>query len=444
MFATRPDEFYTAVQPIKDFAKLSRGIINMRKFCDLNNYHFSRMLFLMGIAASAFLNGCGSENISEPAIPFEEQLQEKLISATSGEVITIPEGVHNISRSLSLNVSGVTIKGEGMEKSILSYKNQVQGAEGLLVNADNFVIEDLAIEDTTGDAIKINNSENVTIRRVRTEWTGGPLTTNGAYGIYPLQSRNILIDGAVAIGASDAGIYVGQSTNIIVRNSRAEYNVAGIEIENSTFADVYNNIATNNTGGILIFDLPNLPVQGGRNTRVFKNKVYTNNVENFAPEGNIVGSVPAGTGIMVLANDSIEVFENELSQNQTANILVVSYLINNIPINDPLFDPYPEAIYIHANTFIGGGMEPDSVPLASLKQATGEPVPDIVWDGDKATTEDGQALLDPFEILCISNNSSENFVNLDAGNNFQTPSFDISPHQCELPALSKVEFASAD
>ena len=84
MFATRPDEFYTAVQPIKDFAKLSRGIINMRKFCDLNNYHFSRMLFLMGIAASAFLNGCDSENISEPAIPFEEQLQEKLISATSG------------------------------------------------------------------------------------------------------------------------------------------------------------------------------------------------------------------------------------------------------------------------------------------------------------------------------------------------------------------------
>ena len=220
--------------------------------------------------------------------------------------------------------------------------------------------------------------------------------------------------------------------------------MSGIEIENSTFADGYNNIATNKTGGILIVDLPNRPVQGGRNTRVFKNKVYTNNVENFAPEGNIVGSVPAGTGIMVLANDSIEVFENELSQNQTANILVVSYLINNIPINDPLFDPYPEAIYIHANTFIGGGMEPDSVPLASLKQATGEPVPDIVWDGDKATTEDGQALLDPFEILCISNNSSENFVNLDAGNNFQTPSFDISPHQCELPALSKVEFASAD
>ena len=134
-----------------------------------------------------------------------------------------------------------------MDRSVLSFKNQAQGAEGLLVNADNFTIENLAIEDTVGDAIKINESDNVVIRNVRTEWTGGPLTTNGAYGIYPVQSSNILIDGAVAIGASDAGIYVGQSTQIIVRNSRAEYNVAGIEIENSTFADVYDNVATNNT-----------------------------------------------------------------------------------------------------------------------------------------------------------------------------------------------------
>jgi hypothetical protein len=43
---------------------------------------------------------------------------------------------------------------------------------------------------------------------------------------------------------------LGQSQNIIVKNSRAEFNVAGIEIENSYFADVFNNIATNNTGGI--------------------------------------------------------------------------------------------------------------------------------------------------------------------------------------------------
>ena len=72
-----------------------------------------------------------------------------------------------------------------------------------------------------------------------------------------------LIDSSVAIGAADAGIYVGQSAKSLCA-IRAEYNVAGIEIENSTFADVYDNVATNNTGGILVFDLPNLQVQGGQ------------------------------------------------------------------------------------------------------------------------------------------------------------------------------------
>ncbi|HCI87056.1 MAG TPA: hypothetical protein DHV53_00265, partial [Gammaproteobacteria bacterium] len=206
-----------------------------------------------------------------PALSFEEDLQTQLIQAQPGDIIEIPAGVHEMTRSLSLSVPGVTIRGAGMAESILSFSNQIQGAEGLLVTADNFVIEDLAIEDTIGDALKVNESNNVTIRRVRTEWTNGPDSENGAYGIYPVQSSNVLIQEAVAIGAADAGIYVGQSTQIIVRDSRAEYNVAGIEIENSTFADVYDNVATNNTGGILVFDLPNLEVQGGKGTRVFDN-----------------------------------------------------------------------------------------------------------------------------------------------------------------------------
>ena len=257
-----------------------------------------------------------------PELTFEEQLQTQLIQAQPGDVIQIPAGTHEITRSLSLNVPWVTIRGAGSNESILSFKNQVQGAEGLLVTADDFIIEELAIEDTVGDALKINESTNVTIRRVRTEWTNGPDSENGAYGIYPVQSRNILIEEAVAIGAADAGIYVGQSSNIIVRNSRAEFNVAGIEIENSTYADVYDNVATNNTGGILVFDLPNLEVQGGQGTRVFSNNVYRNNTENFAPEGAIVGNVPAGTGLLVLANDNIEVFENDFWDN------------NNVKYND--------------------------------------------------------------------------------------------------------------
>lgn len=399
------------------------------------NIQASKLIALISICT--LLVACGQEEPALPELSFEESLQQQLIQAQPGDVIEIPAGIHELTRSLSLNVPGVTIRGAGIDSTILSFKNQIQGAEGLLVNADDFVIEDLAIEDTVGDALKINDSTNVTIRNVRTEWTGGALTSNGAYGIYPVQSRNILIDGAVAIGASDAGIYVGQSTQIIVRNSRVEYNVAGIEIENSTFADVYNNVASNNTGGILVFDLPNLPVQGGRNTRIFNNQIINNNTENFAPEGNIVGNVPAGTGLMILANDNIEVFGNEFTGNDSANVLIVSYYITGTAIEDPDYDPFPESIYIHNNHFSGGGSKPDSEPLALLQAATGQAIPDIVWDG---TLVPGKL---PQNILCLAENGEATFVNLDASNGFAAPSFDSSAHQCSLPRLRMISLKSA-
>ena len=143
-----------------------------------------------------------------------------------------------------------------------------------------------------------------------------------------------------------------------MRNSRAEYNVAGIEIENSTFADVYDNVATNNTGGILVFDLPNLEIQGGQGTRVFHNTVYENNTANFAPEGAIVGNVPAGTGLLILANDNIEIFENTFRDNNNVNLMVYSFVLGGRSIDDPNYDPYPEQIYIHDNQYEGGGTEP--------------------------------------------------------------------------------------
>ena len=382
------------------------------------------------------LAGCGESQPPAPELSFEEQLQQQLIEAETGDVIEIPAGIHQLTRSLSLTVSGVTIRGSGMNQSVLSFSNQLQGAEGLLVSADDFVIEDLAIEDTIGDALKINGSNNITIRRVRTEWTGGPAESNGAYGIYPVQSSNVLIDGAVAIGASDAGIYVGQSQNIIVRNSRAEQNVAGIEIENSTFADVHDNVATGNTGGILVFDLPDLPVQGGRNTRVFNNRIISNNTSNFAPQGNIVSTVPAGTGLMILANDNIEVFGNELADNNSANVMIVSYHITGLPIEDPQYDPYPEQIFLHDNSFSGGGGHPDSEPLQMLHATIGGPIPDVVWDGTIIAGRQAD------DILCLQDNNDMEVVNLDATNGFAAPSFDPGTHLCTMPNLPAIRLSA--
>src|SRR5207244_10567937 len=123
--------------------------------------------------------------------------------------------------------------------------------------------------------------------------------------------------------------------------------VAGIEIENSQAADVYENTATGNTGGILVFNLPDLPVKDGHHTRVFNNNVVNNNLANFAPKGNMVAKVPAGTGVMVLATHHIEVFGNTIQNNGDASVSIISYMVTGNPMKDNGYYPYTEAIHIH-------------------------------------------------------------------------------------------------
>ena len=113
------------------------------------------------------------------------------------------------------------------------------------------------------------------------------------HGLYPVLCHDVLIEDAVAIGASDAGIYVGQSRDVVVRNSRAERNVARIEIENTVNADVHGNVATGNTGGILVFNMPALTQQGDA-VRVFANKVTANNTGNFGAKGHAGGERAGG------------------------------------------------------------------------------------------------------------------------------------------------------
>jgi len=171
---------------------------------------------------------------------------------------------------------------------------------------------------------------------------------------------------------------------------------------------------------------------------VFNNRIAGNNADNFAPEGNIVGTVPAGTGLMILANDNIEVFGNDFIDNDSANVMIVSYHITGLPIDDAHYDPFPEAIHIHDNRFSRGGTAPDSEPLTALAEATGQAVPAVVWDGTVVPGRDAS------DILCLAGNSGDSFVNLDAPGGFAAPSFDATPHQCSMPALSTISLSLAD
>ena len=368
-------------------------------------------LLIMTLLVVSSLSLSAKQVLLGPTLNSQEEIQEALIDLEPGDVLTLEPGEYFFEDGISLDVNDVIFEGSGIDDTILNFGNQISGAQGLLVTSDNVTLRDFAVLDAKGDAIQVIGVDGINMIRLRTEWTGGPKATNGAYGFYPVESKDVLIDGCVAIGASDAGIYVGQSQNIIVKNSVAQYNVAGIEIENSYYADVFDNLASHNTGGILVFDLPDLPQQGGHHVRVFRNKAINNDTDNFAPEGNIVGEVPRGTGIIIQANSDVEVFDNDIYGNGTVNLSIVTY---GYDTEDKNYNPHPKSIQIHGNRFGDGGFDPDvgtGELAAILFELSDGDMPDIFWDGILPTSQMIFGQPDE-ERLLITNNGNATFLTL--------------------------------
>lgn len=375
-----------------------------------------------------------------------KELQTKFIMAEPGDTIYIPAGNFVSSGAISMDEKeDIVVKGAGMDKTIISFKGQKDGAEGIRVdNSKDIVLMGMTLQDAKGDLVKVMNTTGIFMLDLKVEWTGKPKKTNGAYGLYPVSCTNVVIDGCTAIGASDAGIYVGQSHNIVVANSVAYRNVAGIEIENSTMADVRECEAYGNTGGLLVFDLPDLPKKAGGNVRLYNNHVHDNNYKNFAPKGNSVAFVPPGTGVLILAASHVEVFNNRILNNQSFSAAIVSYYMTERPINDKAYYPYPTAIYIHDNKFERENKKPilkHKLSLLAFKMFKKDQ-PHIWFDGilDKDKVgEDGFYLSE--HQICIKNNQNESFVNLDAKNKFKNADRDVSNYDCERPALNAPEIS---
>lgn len=391
-------------------------------------------------------------------------LKEAFIVAAEGTTLAFEPGTYTIDTQLTLvGVKGVTVRGAGIDQTILDFKGATPGvggaSEGILVtDSTDFVIEKLSVRDTVGDAIKVLGGHGVTFREVDVSWTGENSTEHGAYGLYPVQCEDVLVEKCKVAGASDAGVYVGQSNRVVVRNNTATLNVAGIEIENTTSADVYQNTAEGNTGGLLVFSLPKLEVHNGGKVRLYENTVRDNNTANFAPAGNIVGLVPAGTGTFVMANQEVEVFNNTFTGNKTAQFAVISYLISerNDYEQDPEYKPFPSKIFVHNNTFENGGTQPDTsnidgigtlLSIGQTSQKLPTPLPPLMTDG---LVPPGSPAGNPLE-LCFSDNQGTGanpFVNLnlstfdrdELGQGFPSwlPIADFVPYTCTLPALPAV------
>ena len=367
----------------------------------------------------------GCQAYVEPGPDSHERLQTHLIEAAEGDVVCLAAGTFNFKTELSISVDAITLKGAGREETILDFKDQDLGANGIHVTSDGVTVEGFHVRDTPGDGIRASAVEGITFRNVAVTWTTEASPDNGAYGFYPVQSRQVLIEGCLVKGSSDAGIYVGQSRGILVRNNEALGNVGGIQIENSVDAEVVENYAHDNSAGILVFNLPELPMKVGFRTKVHNNRAINNNLPNFAKPGAIIYQVPQGTGIIVLASDENEFTNNLIEGNQSTGIVIAAYNGDLFGLyDDPEFDPYSERNFIHGNTFVNNGYDPQGL-ISVLNLA--RPSPDILFDG--CLPPSGRA------DNCIQEDPAVRFQNLDLCSEEAQPTSEMQPYDCRHDPL---------
>lgn len=221
---------------------------------------------------------------------------------------------------------------------------------------------------------------------------------------------------------------------------RLRGNVAGIEIENSANCEVHGNTAEDNTGGILVFELPGLTEQG-MGTLVHDNIVRNNNTPNFAETGSIVALVPTGTGLFVMVAKDVEVRDNTITGNNGTGIAIISWYTQMALTMDPLpappYDPQSVTIHVHGNTFMSNGAMPSMTagdPLNTVSGLLGvSTLEDILWDGFVPMSGG------PTDVLCVHDNGTASFRNIDVPGSFGMSTTDATPHDCTFPARPAVQ-----
>lgn len=408
-----------------------------------------KSLILHIVLCAMAVGACGApqtRDVTTADRRYAGQLVERLAAASPGDIIDIPEGVFAFDRTLVVAADNLILRGQGADRTILSFQDQVMGSQGVRITANRVSLESLAIEDPVGDGVSVLGSDGVGIRGVRVEWTGGPAADNGAHGIALDEASNILIEDSIAIGAAVAGLHLGQSRNVVVRGNRTESNLVGIQVENTIGADLHDNAATRNTAGILVSSTPGQG-QVGRMTRIFHNHLFANNVDNPAPARSPLAALPAGSGIVLSASDQVEIFGNVIADNRTANMIITARQSSGLPATSPPdgFDPYPEAIHIHGNTFHDGGNNPDGLDLQGLRLVLAGPLgrlPDILWDGHHNGENGRDGAGTDHRSICLEDEEAD-IVNTDAANEHAQPHIVTQAHECALPPLPAIQLEAA-
>lgn len=309
------------------------------------------------------LTGINSSSGTTIDVREGQSIQQAVKQAKAGDAILVYPGTYHETVYIdkdSITLTGIVVNGEW---PTLDGEGKLNDA--ILYSGNNIVVENFRILKYKGNGIFGQAGNNFVIRN-------NLIHDTGVYGIFPQFGTNGLISGNVLSGIADAAIYVGMSDNIDVIHNEVYDSVAGIEIENSRHALVEGNYTYNNTGGILVFITPGLPVKTTFDVIIRRNFVVNNNHANFGAPGSIVAGVPPGLGIMVMAGDDVVIEDNIISGNKSVGILVTDLNFQSAS-NDPESEPNTDRLVVLNNVMHNNGYDPipEIKALKTTKLLTG-------------------------------------------------------------------------
>lgn len=300
-------------------------------------------------------------------------IMDAVNQASPGDTIQLMPGTYH--EAVYIDKDGLRIQGvikEG-KRATLDGKGVLNDA--ILYSGNNIVVENLKITKYKGNGIMGQAGNNFEIRN-------NLIVDTGVYGIFPQLGKNGIVEHNVVSGIEDAAIYIGMSDNIHVAHNEVFDSVAGIEIENSRHAIVESNYVHNNTGGLLAFITPGLPIKTTYDVIFRNNFIVDNNTANFGAPGSTVAGIPAGTGILIMAADEVVVEGNIISNNKTAGIIITDHEHAPNTTLDPESDPKSDKVMILDNVMLNNGYdtidEAKALMLTEFKQGT----PDIINVGE--------------------------------------------------------------
>ena len=362
------------------------------------------------------------------AVRQDESIMDAVKQAESGDTILVYPGTY--TETIYIDKDDITLRGVIKEGKRAVLEGEKRLNDAILYSGNNIKVENLKIQNYKGNGIMGQAGNNFEIRN-------NIITDTGVYGVFPQLGKNGIVEHNIISGIADAAIYVGMSDNIHVAHNEVFDNVAGIEIENTRHAIVENNLVYNNTGGILAFVTPGLPIKTTFDVIIRKNFVNNNNHKNFGAPGSTVAGIPSGTGILIMAADDVIIDRNIISGNKTAGILITDHgHAANITF-DPESEPNADSFRILDNQMINNGYDTiDEIKaLKAVSLTMGSP--DIVRVGESK----GSCINNKHRYVTIGLDPYSNcpFTNTDATRSYllETP---VPPRKIDKSAQGKLTY----